>query len=211
MIGGRARRRSPSCPPGDCPQQVRNHFEVHEARVVDAAKRNGWSLAVADGVDAEHPARALDRRPRLGPDAAAAGVAASPSPAVRHVVEALVDDPDRLANLIHADQVPRQRVAPSVRVGTFGSRAADRRCTGGPVERRTGCRRHARCRRWTPNRRAISRFMTPTPRARRTKISFLIEEPGVGFGLALPRGSSSRRGRLMNSWLRSPFTPPMRK
>ena len=73
--------------------------------------RNGWSVPSLIDVRRVLAARALDRgvgatRPRpeesrqLGHDRA-----------VRHLVEALVDDPQALLDLVHAQQVARQAVA----------------------------------------------------------------------------------------------------
>ncbi len=59
-------------------------------------------------------------------------------------------------------------------------------------------------------RSAVAVSIGPRPRIRRTKISFSLSSAlpasicSVAFDIQSPR-------RLMNSWLRSPLTPPIRK
>ena len=59
-------------------------------------------------------------------------------------------------------------------------------------------------------RSAVAVSIVPRPRIRRTKISFSLRSVlpasicSVAWLIQSPR-------RLMNSWLRSPLTPPMRK
>ena len=90
--------------------QQPDRLQVDERRVVDPHPE-GLVGAVADGVRGVLAARALDRRvgtagarpqqPRqLGDDRP-----------VGHLVQALVDDPQALLDLVHAEQVARQAVA----------------------------------------------------------------------------------------------------
>src|SRR6185503_8352426 len=91
-------------------QERSDGLEVDEAGVVDLEPERLVG-AVADGVRAEQPARRLDGGPgatrpwpeeprQLGHDRP-----------VGHLLEALVDDPQALLDLLHPEQVARQRIA----------------------------------------------------------------------------------------------------
>ena len=94
---------------------------------------------------------------------------------VGHVVEALVDDPEALLDLLDAEQVAVERVAA---LGARGrgsgrrTRAPGRPSTGAPGGRRTGRPRRAGSGPVTAIRSAVSRSRRPMSRIRRTKISF---------------------------------------
>ena len=79
---------------------------------------------------------------------------------------------------------------------------ARRKSSGTPVARRFGP--------VTAIRNAVSLSSLPRPRIRRTKISFWFRSPRLFSIWFVARLIQSPR-RLMNSWLMSPFTPPMRR
>ncbi len=61
----------------------------------------------------------------------------------------------------------------------------------------------------TAIRSAVSPSRTPIPRARRTRISFSLSSP-VFASMCSPARPIQSPSRLMNSWLMSPLTPPIR-
>ena len=94
-----------------CPGIIKpDRLQVDERRVVDPHPE-GLVGAVADGVRRVLAARALDRG--VGPTRARPEQSRQlgHDRAVGHVVEALVDDPEALLDLVHAQQVARQAVA----------------------------------------------------------------------------------------------------
>ena len=186
-----------------------DRLEVDERRVVDPQPERLVG-AVADGVGGVLAARALDRgvgparaRPQeprqLGHDRP-----------VGHLVEALVDDPQALLDLVHAEQVAGQAVA----LGAGRDvevELRDRRCTGAPGGRRTARPSRAGSGRSCTIRSAVAVSIVPRPRIRRTKISFSLSRRVAGLDLLGRLRLIQSPRRLMNSWFRSPLTPPIRK
>src|SRR3954447_5125895 len=91
-------------------QELRHRLEMDEARVVDLQPE--WLVrSVADRIGPEEPARRFHRGPGpagSGPDEARH---LGHDRAVGHLLEALVDDPEALLDLLDAEEVARKGVA----------------------------------------------------------------------------------------------------
>ena len=184
-------------------------LEVDEARVVDAHPER-LVRAVADGVGRVLAARALDGRVGATRSRPQEARQLGHDRAVGHLVEALVDDPEALLDLVHAEQVAGQAVAlgagrdveVELRVDAVRVRPAD-------VERHAG-RPQVRAGHAHPQGRLRVDDAEAAHPADEDLV--LVEEAEFRcLELVSSRGSSSRPRRLMNSWFRSPLTPPIRK